>query len=279
MRRALGRGLSQLVAEQFDSSPTEIDIADIVPNPRQPRTQFDETALAELADSIRQFGVIQPLLVKPIGEDRYELIAGERRLRASKLAGLSRVPVVVRSAGDQSSLEIALIENIQREDINAIECARAYQRLVVEFSLTQEQVAEKVGKSRAAVANHLRLLRLPKKISEAVEQGTISEGHGRALLGLDSEAKMLAVFELILAKGLTVRDVEQIAKQTPKDKTPEKRTDKPLDPNLAEIQNALTMHFGSPVKIAKGTVGGRLVIDYYSDDDLTRILDVLGLGD
>ena len=277
MRRALGRGLSQLVAEQFDSPPADVAIEAIIPNSRQPRTHFDESALAELADSIGRFGVLQPLIVKPIGEDRYELIAGERRLRAAKLAGLKRVPIVIRAAGDQTSLELALIENIQREDINPMECARAYARLMNEFDLTQEQVAEKVGKSRTAVANAVRLLRLPKQIGEAIEQGRITEGHAKALLAFDSEAQQLAIFDQIIERGLTVREVEKVGKRTEMTPKPKSLVDT-LDPDLAELQSGFGIYFGSPVKIQPSGIGGKITIDYYSTDDLGRIAELLGFG-
>jgi ParB family chromosome partitioning protein len=280
MRRALGKGLSQLIAEQYEGGPTEISVESITPNLRQPRTHFDEDALEELAQSIREFGVIQPLIVRPLSEGKYELIAGERRLRASKLAGLATVPVVVRSASSQNSLELALIENLQREDINAIESARAYRKLIDEFAMTQESVADRVGKSRTAVANTLRLLRLPGRILEGVSGGMISEGHARALLGFESEAHQLAVYDQILEKGLTVRDVERAARPQ-KAKASVKPADKPKGAAAAEhgpIEDALSTYFGAPCKIVPGPVGGKLTIDFYSDDDLQRILDVLGFS-
>src|SRR5471030_664225 len=212
MRRALGKGLSQLIAEQYEGPTNELPVADIVPNSRQPRTLFNEEALEELAASIREYGILQPLIVRPIAEGKHELIAGERRLRAAKLAGLKTVPVLVRSAGNQSSLELALIENLQREDINALESARAYRKLIDEFGLTQEQVAERVGKSRTVIANTVRLLRLPRRITEGLERGIITEGHARALLSFESEAQQLAVYDQILERGMTVRDVENVAK-------------------------------------------------------------------
>lgn len=277
MRRALGKGLSQLLAEQFDGAPNEVSVEAILPNQRQPRQNFDETALQELADSIREYGVLQPLLVKPLTEGKYELIAGERRLRASKLAGLATVPVLIRSAGPQNSLELALIENVQREDINALECAKAYRRLVDEFGLTQEQVAERVGKSRTGVANTLRLLRLPRRIQEGLEGGRVSEGHARALLAFESEAQQLAVYDQILERGLTVREVEKAAKPTaPKAKPAPRTTSEPADPNDAALTEALGIYLGTPVHLQRSEMGGKLVVDFYSDDDLTRILDVLG---
>jgi ParB family chromosome partitioning protein len=282
MRRALGKGLTQLIGEQYESAaPAEVPISALVPNPKQPREYFDEEALQELARSIREVGLLQPLLVRPSREGTYEVIAGERRLRAARLAGLTTVPVVTRAAGDESSLEIALIENLQREDISPLECARAYRRLIDEFDLTQEQVADKVGKARTSVANTVRLLRLPKKILVGIESGAISEGHARALLSLDNEVMQLAVFDQIVSKGLSVRDAEKLArpkaglaKGAPKR---EARPSEAADPGWKELEDGLSMYFGSPVRLEKGEIGGRLVVSFYSDDDLTRILDVLGI--
>ncbi|MBI3721319.1 MAG: ParB/RepB/Spo0J family partition protein, partial [Fimbriimonas ginsengisoli] len=184
MRRSLGKGIGHLIAGQIDAHPAEVPIERIVPNGHQPRTTFDGTALAELAASIKAHGVLQPLAVRETSRGSYELIAGERRLRAAALAGLAVVPIVVRDADPKMSLELALVENLQREDIAPLECARAYRELTTRFGLTQEQVAERVGKSRAAVANTLRLLKLPKRILDGLDKGSISEGHARALLGL-----------------------------------------------------------------------------------------------
>jgi len=271
MRRALGKGLSQLIAEQYEGPTNELPIGDIVPNSRQPRTVFNDDALQELAASIREYGILQPLIVRPLAEGRHELIAGERRLRAAKIAGLKSVPVIVRSAGNQSSLELALIENIQREDINALESARAYRKLIDEFGLTQEQVAERVGKSRTVIANTVRLLRLPKRITEGLESGLITEGHARALLGFESEAQQLVVFDQILQRGMTVRDVENVAKPKPHAPVSKKPKDIPSsEPNDSALQDALSTYIGSPVKIMRGDPAGKLTIEFYSDDDLDR---------
>ncbi len=283
MRRAIGKGLSQLVGEQelpvSSENVSEAPISAISPNPRQPRRQFDDAALQELAASIKEHGIIQPLVVRSVGAGQYELIAGERRLRASKLAGLKAVPITIRTATNEVSLEIALIENIQREDINAMECARAYRQLIDEFSLTQEQVAEKVGKSRVAITNTLRLLKLPARIQTAVNEGQITEAHARALLGFESDAHMLAVFDQVVEKGLTVKEVEQRAKSvtrpTNKGKAP-KAIAQESDPNNAALEEALSTYFGATTKIRKSAIGGELAIQFYSDDDLERILDILG---
>lgn len=276
MRRALGKGLSQLIAEQYEGPTNELPVGDIVPNSRQPRTFFDDEALEELAASIREYGILQPLIVRPIAEGKHELIAGERRLRAAKLAGLTSVPVLVRSAGNQSSLELALIENLQREDINALESARAYRKLIDEFGLTQEQVAERVGKSRTVIANTVRLLRLPKKITDGLEKGLISEGHARALLSFESEAHQLAVYDQILQRGMTVRDVENVSKpKSPPNPSKRPKEAPSNEANDFALQEALSAYLGSPVKIFRSDPG-KLTVEFYSDDDLDRILETIG---
>ena len=276
MRRALGKGLSQLLAEQTDSGATEVAIDRISPNPRQPRRHFDPESLAELAGSIREYGVIQPLLVRPVSEGNYELIAGERRLRAAREAGLETVPVTIRSATGQNSLELAIIENLQREDINAVECARAYQHLIQDFGLTQEQVSVRVGKSRTAVANQLRLLRLPEVIQEGVESGAISEGHARALLATDSPTRQLALYEKILVEGLSVRETERLAKAEgrPIAGKASKTEAEYKDPVLIQT---LREHFSAPVRIHTDGKRGKLSIEFFSEEDLTRIVERLGI--
>lgn len=283
MRRALGKGLSQLLTEQTDTAPTSLPVDQVVPNTRQPRTVFDQDALEDLAASIREYGVLQPLIVRQMGDGTYELIAGERRLRASKLAGLTEVPVVVRSAGAQASLEIALVENVQRADISPMECAVAYRRLADEFGMSQEQIADRVGKSRVSIANTLRLLKLPIEIQDALQEGALSEGHARALLMSDSPARQMQLFGRIQEEGLSVREVERAARgeTAPRPSSGGKKKGKAaptseLDPNLDALARAMSEFFGSPVRLEPGDIGGRIVVDYYSDDDLQRILDVLG---
>lgn len=279
MRRALGKGLSQLIAEQFEGPVSETAVDSIEPNPYQPRRLFDEVALQELAQSIREHGILQPLTVRPLSEGRYELIAGERRLRAAKLAGIPVVPITIRATDDKGALELALIENVQREDIGPMECARAYRRLSEEFGLTQELIAERVGKSRTGIANTMRLLKLPRRIQEGIESEAISEGHARALLALESEPAMLAVYDQILSKGLTVRDVENMGKSLPKGrvgsapKLPVAR-----DPNETALEEALANYFATPVKIERSGRGGKIVVEFYSDDDLDRIAEILGMN-
>ncbi|HRF59145.1 MAG TPA: ParB/RepB/Spo0J family partition protein [Fimbriimonadaceae bacterium] len=279
MRRSLGKGLTQLIGEQSDSSVAEIELGAIQPNSRQPRTVFDEDALDELAASIKQVGILQPIVVRPIAEGRYELIAGERRWRAAARAGLATIPALIRSATGESSLELALIENVQRENIGALECARAYRQLVDEFRLTQEQVADRVGKSRVAIANTLRLLKLPAEVLRELEAGTISEGHARALLGLTSAVAQIALCRRIVAKGLSVREVEALVSGVtrPKKGTKRERPGPTKDPNWVALEEGLAIYFGSPVHLDAQDSGGKLTIDFYSDDDLQRILDILGI--
>ncbi|MCB0826104.1 MAG: ParB/RepB/Spo0J family partition protein [Armatimonadetes bacterium] len=293
MRRALGKGLSQLLGEEAEVAVVEttetpkstIPVDAIIANTRQPRVQFDEDALEELSASIKEFGVLQPLIVRPTGDKKYELIAGERRLRASKLAGLKEVPVVIRAASAQVSLEIALIENVQREDISAIECALAYQRLADEFDMTHDQIARRVGKSRAAIANTIRLLKLPKSIQGAVLEGVISEGHARALLMVESPVRMAELFEKIVRDGLSVREAEKYARGSDNVRTPgttsgkSKRTTsgREIDPNWQALAAGMSEYFGSPVQLEPAEVGGKLTLEFYSDEDLQRILDILGI--
>jgi ParB family transcriptional regulator, chromosome partitioning protein len=281
VRRALGKGLSQLIAEQYDAetpeeASSEVELSRISPNSRQPRSYFDEEALAGLAESIRAHGVLQPLVVRPAEAGHFELIAGERRLRAAQLAGRTTVPVVIRNANSKESLELAIVENVQREDINALECARAYRRLIDEFGLTQDLVAQRVGKSRVAIANTIRLLKLPDEIQAAIEIGNLSEGHARALLALPTTDAQLALYRRIIANGLTVREVEAIIRGLGQPATA--ATKAPLDPNWKAIGSRLTERLGASVKMDKTKTGGRIVVEFYSDDELQGILDRLEIG-
>jgi ParB family chromosome partitioning protein len=280
MRRALGKGLSQLLSEQSEAAPTSVSVGSIRPNKRQPRKSFDEEALQELADSIKEYGVIQPIVVRPVGDDKYELIAGERRLRAAKAAGLAEVPVSVRSASAQTSLEIALIENVQREDISPMECAYAYKRLQQEFSLKQEDVAKKVSKSRVAISNTLRLLQLPEEVQDALHEGVVSEGHARALLMVSGPQRQITLFDKIIGDGLTVRQAEQAARGMESAKPggssgKSKQKKKKADPNLQALEQGLSEHLGSPVTIKKSGKGGELVVEFFNDEDLQRILELI----
>ncbi len=247
----------------------EIDVSLIVPNPHQPRTHFDETKLTELAESIKEHGILQPLVVTKVGE-RYELIAGERRFQAAKRVGLTHVPVMVRVASEQTKLELAIIENIQRHNLNPIEEARAYQRLLHEFGLSQEETALKMGKSRSTVANSVRLLQLPVDMQRAVSEGKISEGHAKALLGIDNKEKQRAIFELILSEELTVRETEnKVRSVVVKSHV---RTQKPEQVLLSAKAEELTEILGTKVKISPSGKGGRVILEYYSEEELNSLL-------
>lgn len=270
MRNALGKGLMQLLGDSGESGIREVRTDSIVPNPRQPRKHFDDALLRELADSMSEVGVLQPLVVRQLDKDKYELIAGERRLRAAQLAGLANVPVVVKTADELQSLEIAIVENVQREDISALESAEAFSILVQEFGQTQEDIARRVGKSRSAIANLLRLLRLPEAIRESLRKGEITEGHARALLQFDTESEMTLVHARILEKGLTVREVERMAKKEAA--LPEKK--KSAEPTRADInlESAISQFFGAPSKIIRTHKGGKIEIEFFDEEDLGRIL-------
>lgn len=247
----------------------EVATASIVPNPHQPRLHFDEAKLEELADSIKEHGILQPLVVTKT-DVGYELIAGERRFQAAKRLGLATVPVVVRDATEQQKLELAIIENIQRHNLNPIEEAKAYLRLVDEFNLPQEKVAEKMGKSRSGVANTLRLLHLPVEIQRAVAEGKISEGHAKALLSIENPEKLRAVFDLIIKDELTVRETEvQVRSMSVK---PHVRSTITLNPALLERTAHLTEVLGTKVKIAPSGKGGKVIIEYYAPEDLDGLL-------
>jgi ParB family transcriptional regulator, chromosome partitioning protein len=252
-----------------DAHIQEIELAKVVPNPFQPRKQFKADALQELADSIREHGVIQPLVVTET-ETGYELVVGERRFRASQLAGLTRVPAIVKKTlGDQTKLEVALIENIQRQELNPIEEAQAYDRLIKAFNLTQEQVAKKVGKSRPAITNTLRLLNLPAEIQRGVIEGKISEGHARAILGLPDIEKQLLMFRLIQDQGLNVRQVESKVREL----SVRRQLDAAApDPKLMAIETELRGKLGTQVKIQRQGRGGRITIEFFSDEELEEII-------
>lgn len=275
----LGRGLDALFAdnsiEEISSSSTvKLKINDIEPNRDQPRKTFDESALSELADSIAQHGVIQPLLVRPI-QDGYQLVAGERRWRAARLAGLTEVPVVIKELSDSETMEIALIENLQREDLNPIEEAEGLQLLIDTYGLTQDECAKRVGKSRPAITNSLRLLNLPEKLSELVRDSMISSGHARALLPLGDEDKMLELANEIISKDLSVREVERIVKLAQKPEKAEKRVKK-RDVYFDEVELALGGAMGRKVKVFVGKGSkGTLEIEFFGKDDLAKIAKAL----
>jgi ParB family chromosome partitioning protein len=276
-RRGLGKGLDALIPVEAAVEPTsgaqQIPIDLIKPNPSQPRMEMDDEKLAELSSSIREHGIIQPLiLTKDPDQEDYILIAGERRLRAAKLAGLESVPAIVRKVSDQERLELALIENIQRENLTPLESAEAYQQLNDEFGLSHDQIAEQVGKSRTAVTNTIRLLKLPEAIRRAISSAKISEGHGRALLSLNSEKAQLAAFQTIVSHELNVRQTEELVRKLAGEKPAVEQSKPPKDPEVKEIENNLRSILGTKVTLNHGKKGGTLVIHYYSDEELETLI-------
>lgn len=274
----LGKGLNALMLENsVDSlaSANTLPINEIVPNKDQPRKTFDEGALQELADSITQHGVLQPLLVRPIAAGGYQLVAGERRWRASKMAGLKEVPVVIKELSDVETMEIAIIENLQREDLNPIEEAEGLQALIDKCGFTQEEIAVSVGKSRPAIANSLRLLKLPPEVREMTKSGEISAGHARALLSFDNEAMIYEAAQNIIKNKLTVRDVERLAKMAERE-TKKHSANRRRDSIYDEVELSLTEVLGRRVKVYNGRGKGTLEIEFYSADDLKEIANKLG---
>ena len=275
-KSGLGKGLGALMMENsLDDglSTSTLGINDIIPNRDQPRKTFDEAALEELAESIRQHGILQPLLVRPLPSGGYQLVAGERRWRAARLTKLDEVPVIVKELTDTEAMELAIIENLQREDLNPIEEAEGLQALAEKCGYTQEEIAASVGKSRPAIANSLRLLRLPEDVREMTKNGDISAGHARALLAFDSTALMQEVAEQIVSRKLTVRDVEKMAK-SPK-KSASRRSAKKRDSFFDEVELSLSETLGRKVSVINKGKGGTLQIEFYSQDDLKEIANAL----
>jgi len=258
-----------------------IPVADIQVNPKQPRRDFDEAALNELAASIKLHDIIQPLTVSKLPNGKYQLIAGERRFRASKIAGLTDVPAYIRQANDQQLLELALLENLQREDLNAIEIAISYKRMMEELNHTQEQVAERMGKERTTVTNYLRLLKLPPDIQLAVRNGSLSMGHARALVNIDTIDKQLFVYKEIQQKGLSVRQTEELVRnmyKAEKNNGVKSSVKSELPPAFKKIEDNLASHFGTKVKMAHNKKGyGSISIEYYSLEELNKILDAMNV--
>ncbi len=283
-RRSLGRGLSALIPQGTSlDTPAErrVPIADIRPNPRQPRRYFNETKIAELAESIRNQGILQPLLVRKVIKG-YELILGERRFRAAHRAGLERVPVIVKEVSDAESLEMALVENIQREELTPIEEALAYRQLMQEFNLTQAQVAQRVGKSRPVVTNLLRVLNLPDEIKDEVDKGTISVGHARALLALNLTEQQLEMARHVMKHGLSVRETETLVAQSnvqeipTQSSSPQRQTiSTKADIYLTAVQEDLIQALGTKVKILPRQNGGRVEIEYCSNEELEGLVQRL----
>lgn len=287
-KRGLGKGLSALIpakkpaAAVITQHPEGIErflkMADIKPNRFQPRRAIKDAELIELMDSIKEKGVIEPVIVRK-SETGYELIAGERRFRACQRLGLEKIPAIIRQATDQEALEIALVENIQRQNLNSIEESRGYERLAKEFSLTQEALAKKVGKERSTVANSLRLLTLPDEIQKMLEDDKLTAGHARALLMISDKRKQLSLAHSIISKGLSVREAENLAKGEPaKTAASSAKTPRQLDQHLTNIQNEIQRTFGTKVRIVpQGKNKGKIEVEYYSADDFERILQKLNI--
>lgn len=286
-RSALGRGLDALITMDDlktggSSSISEIEISKIQPNPEQPRSVFEEETLEELATSIRSLGIIQPITLKEIGDDQYMIISGERRYRASLKAGLDRIPAYIKTAADENVVEMALIENIQREDLNSIEIALAYQKLLENYGLTQEGLSERVGKKRATIANYLRLLKLPAEIQVGLKDKKIDMGHARALIPVEDPEVQLALYEQILAQGLSVRNVEEMVRSVAEGtmpEMPEKRTAdrKPALPEEFKLlKDHLSRFFDTKVQLTCNEKGkGKITIPFATEEDLEKLIGLL----
>jgi ParB family chromosome partitioning protein len=285
-RKALGKGLGALIEDAGtvqqnvrNSAIDEIEIKYIEANPFQPRTEFDEDALLELSQSIKEIGIIQPITVRKIGDRKYQLISGERRFRASQMAGLITIPAYVRTADDQGMLEMALVENIQREDLDAIEIAISYQRLIDECKLTQENMSDRVGKKRSTVTNYLRLLKLPAEIQLGIRKKFISMGHAKALITIEDADDQLYIFEQIINDGLSVRKVEEMARKVKEEPSGEpvvKIRETKKESDYKDLESHLANFFSSKIEFKRGSNGnGKIVIPFKSDEDLERIIAIL----
>ena len=285
---ALGRGLDALISTEEElhtngsSSICEVPLTRIKANPNQPRREFAAEALQELADSIRQIGIIQPITLRLMDDGTYQIIAGERRWRASQMAGLATIPAYVRTADDENMMQMALVENIQREDLNAIEIALAYQNLIEQYDLTQDKLSEKVGKNRATIANYLRLLKLPAQVQVALQNREVDQGHARALLGLDKPSLQVKLFNEIKEKGYSVRQVEEMVKALNSGETLKsagrslKDGGKQLSGEYAELRNRLQQVFNTKVQLTCSQQGkGRITIPFASEEELERIISML----
>ncbi len=281
LKKGLGRGIESLIppapiklVSDLPQAVNKLPLSSIIPNRLQPRVIFDDEKIRELSSSIVEQGIIQPIVVTPLGNGRYEIVAGERRFRAARLAGLEEVPVVVKKVDDQERLELSIIENIQREDLNPLEESRAYSELIKQFGLTQEEVAQKVGKSRVAVANSIRLQNLPKVVQDDISSGRYSAGHGRAILAIDGIHEQLKIRERILKEMPTVRDVEKMVQSLQNGATKGRKRSallSPLTPQLGVLADTMKASMGTKVSIHPKGKGGSIIIEYYSSQDLDRI--------
>lgn len=278
MAKGLGKGLGAFFSNMEDENEEviqELNLKDLRPNPYQPRKNFDQEAIDELRTSIEEHGILQPLVVRKSIKG-YEIVVGERRFRAAKEAKLETVPAIVRELSDQQMMEMAILENLQREDLNPIEEGLAYQTLMEKLSITQEEVAKRLGKSRPHIANHIRLLSLPATIQELISSGKISMGHGRALLGLRQKAKLSAIVDKVVKENLNVRQLEKLIQQLNENVPREtKKPEVKKDVFIAERENSLRERFGTTVNIKKTKNKGKIEIEFFSNDDLERILEIL----
>ncbi len=276
MKAALGKGLNALIPEKGEEI-SYLDVDRILPGKQQPRRVFHEESLKELAASIQEKGVLQPVIVSRTGDGAFNLIAGERRWRASILAGLKKIPALIKNVASKESLEIALIENIQREDLNPIETAEAFSRLVKDFELTQEDLAARVGKERTTVANYLRLLKLPEEIKTMLYNGSLSMGHARALLSIEGRTRQIEAARKIIKGSLSVRETELLARNISKPRSGGKKIQ--TDPQIASLEEKLIKHLGTKVRIVhKGKKGGKIEIEYFSLDEFDRLFEILMAG-
>lgn len=273
MKTALGKGLGSLLPDKSDDIAS-IDLDRIIPGEQQPRKVFRDEALKDLAASIKEKGVLQPVIVSRTGDGAFRLIAGERRWRAAALAGLKKIPAIIKDVASADSLEIALIENIQREDLNPVETAEAFQRLVRDFDLTQEELSAKVGKDRATIANYLRLMKLPDEIKALINNGSLSMGHARAILSIEGRSAQVEASKKILQKGLSVRQAEVLAKNWSK-VTRKRVRQGTKDPQVASLEEKLMHSLGTKVRIDHRGKRGKIEIEYYSLEELDRLLDLL----
>lgn len=280
-KRGLGRGLAALISDEVETEEekneegliVDIDINLIKPNKYQPRTEFDKEGLMELANSIKAHGIIQPIIVRKV-DDNYEIIAGERRWRASKIAGLNEIPCVLKSVDNELSAKYALIENIQREDLNPVEEGQAYKKLIEEYGLTQEELAKEVGKSRPYISNSIRLLNLNKKVLEYIYNGKLTLGHGKVLLGIKDKKEQLLIADKVIEENLNVRQTEEIIKNKPKTKAKNNKKSN-RDPHIIDLEENLMSILGTKVNLTTGRKKGKIEIEYYGVEDLERIINIL----
>ncbi|MEG6565633.1 ParB/RepB/Spo0J family partition protein [Thermoanaerobacterium saccharolyticum] len=273
-KRGLGRGLQALIPEIDEESPKGVEnikISDIEPNQFQPRKHFDDESLKELSDSIKEHGIIQPIIVRK-NDFGYQIVAGERRWRAAKLAGLKEIPAIVKDFDDQKVMEIALIENLQREDLNPIDEAKAYKSLMEQFNLTQEEISKRVGKSRSSIANSIRLLNLDDEVQNMLMEGKITTGHAKVILALQDAEKQNMIAKKIVDKNLNVRETENLIKEVT---SPKKKKRKESDAYIKEIEDNFCRFFGTKVKIIHGKNRGKILIEYYSEEDLSRLTELI----